>query len=92
MGILVKYTCKKCGYVADDIAIGPSAFQNIMQAVVKCTKCNNIMSRPVDADWVVVEKYRKCSFCDCKEFVKWDGHCPQCGSIEISGEDVGWWD
>lgn len=92
MGVIVKFTCKQCGFVADDLAIGPSMFQDVLQKIVRCTGCDEIMTMPVDADNVVLEKFRKCHKCGGTDFVIWDGVCPKCGCKDFEMEDVGWWD
>lgn len=91
MGAIVQYTCMQCGFVADDLAIGPSLFQNVHHEIVRCIGCDNVMTKPVDADNIVVEKYRKCHICGGTDFVVWDGVCPKCGCKELKFEHTGWW-
>lgn len=92
MGAIIQYTCKQCGFVADDLAIGPSVFQSVHHEIVRCTGCDKVMTKPVDEENVVVEKYRKCHICGGTDFVIWNGICPKCGNKDLDFEQTGWWD
>ena len=92
MGEIVKYTCKKCGFTADDLAIGPSMFQNAHNEIVRCVDCDEVMTKPVDENNIVIEKYRKCNQCGGSNFVIWDKVCPKCGCEKFESKLTGWWD
>lgn len=67
-------------------------FQDVNHKIVRCTGCAKVMTMPVDADNVVLEKYRKCHICGGTDFVFWNGICPKCGNKDLDFEQTGWWD
>lgn len=91
MGVIVKYTCKDCGVIADDVYVGPG-FISINDVFV-CKDCGNVMSRTIDAKSnEIVEKDSHCPNCNSTNLVIWDRVCPKCKKQALDEELVGLWD
>lgn len=91
MGVLVKYTCKKCGVIADEVFVGPGFVA--INEVFLCKDCNNVMSRVMDMKTgKIKEEYSHCPYCNSTNLVMWDHVCPKCNQTEAEDEVVGFWD
>lgn len=91
MGVIVKYTCKHCGFVADDVFIGPGIA--CYQEPVICKDCGYVMSTSInEATRTILPQYTHCKKCGGPNLVLWDYRCPKCGSTSIDEETVEMWD
>lgn len=91
MGVIVNYTCKHCGFVADEVFVGPGWATT--QETFLCKDCGNVSSAPIDERTsTILPKYSHCNKCNGTNLVPWNGKCPRCGSTDIDEEAVGMWD
>lgn len=91
MGVIVNYTCKHCGFIADEVFLG-LGWASCRKAVL-CKDCGNVTSAPIDERTnTILSKYSRCIKCQGTNLVLWDGKCPKCNSAEIDEEAVGMWD
>lgn len=91
MGVIVNYTCKHCGFIADEVFVGPGWAST--QVPVLCQDCGRVSSTAIDDRTnTLVEKYATCRHCGSKNIVVWDNKCPRCGSEDFDEECVGMWD
>lgn len=91
MGVIVKYTCCHCGFVADEIFLGPGWV--ICLEAVLCLECGNITSAQIDEMSMTIKPgTSRCSACHSDRLVPWDHKCPKCGSPDLDEESVGMWD
>lgn len=89
MGKIVKFTCKKCGHVVDELFLGPGFISN--QVAFECLDCHGIMSKEADDNGHLTDDQKTCSHCNGANLVPWDGKCPNCGN-KMKGECIGLWD
>lgn len=91
MGVIVKYICKHCDFVADDVCVGPGMI--CYQEPVMCKDCGNVMSTSIDeVTRTILPQYSHCRKCESPNLVLWNYRCPKCGSTAIDEETVGMWD
>lgn len=91
MGVIVKYKCKQCGVIADDIFLGPG--WTCYQEPVICKDCGNIMSTSInESTRAILPQYAHCKRCGGSNLIIWDHKCPKCGKTEIEEDPVGMWD
>lgn len=91
MGVIVKYSCEHCDFVADEVFVGPG--WAVTQGTFRCQDCGNVISAPIDERTnTILPKYSHCKTCNSTNLVPWDRNCPKCGSDEIDEEVVGMWD
>lgn len=91
MGVIVRYTCKHCGVIADDVFVG-EGWASIQKSFL-CKDCGSVNSAPIDDRTETIKpKFSHCKNCNSTNLIPWDGKCPKCGSTEIEEEAVGMWD
>lgn len=91
MGVIVKYTCKHCDFVADEVFVGPGMVSYIEP--VLCQDCGSVSSCAIDEQTrKLVEKYAHCKNCDSSNLIVWNRKCPKCGLFGVDEECVGMWD